>query len=201
MTKSRLWLQLFLVVVLVAIIGTHFSSLWNDREHFFEQASQLPIAVAGRDQALMLNGIVATTGESILGKSKIPDIDGNILLIPSKSSGETRVKGKLVVQGQLCFSDGSCFGSRAELKGDKGEKGDQGLPGAKGEKGDTGERGLPGVPGAPGAKGDKGDRGDRGLQGERGLQGVQGAQGVAGPMGPRGPQGERGATGYSMWRR
>lgn len=197
MKTHTLWLQLVLVTVLVAIIGTHFSTLWSTREHFFAEGS--PMGIAGEDQTVLMNGIIATTGESTLGKSKIPDVFGNILLIPN-GNGVTKVSGKLIVDGQLCFRDGNCFGSKAELKGDKGDRGDRGLPGVKGDTGATGPVGPQGPAGPAGGKGDKGDKGDRG---ERGLQGANGIglTGPQGPAGPRGPQGDRGPAGFSTFRR
>lgn len=190
MKKYIIWLQLILVTVLVAIIGTHFSTMWDAREHFFEQDAPKPEGIAGSDEVLLLNSnIVSTKRGNIFGKSQLPDVDGNIRLIPDVG-GKTIVKGKLIIDGQLCFNDGACFGSLQEVKGqkgDKGERGDRGLPGV------AGANGMQGPQGPPGPKGDKGEPGERGLPGANGV-GIPGPQGPQGPKGDKGDQGEQGTS-------
>ncbi len=168
-----LWLQLLFAIIVIAIIGTHFSNILTVREHFFEDVlNQNPIGVAGKDQTLLLNGIVSTTGENNLGKSKLPDIDGNIQLTPN-NGGKTMVNGTFVVNGQICFSDG-CVKTRAELQG------------RNGQDGRPGKDGLPGAPGAPGKNAVNGLNGRDGLPGKDGLPGAPGAPGKNGAPGRNG---------------
>lgn len=166
MKKYTLWLQLILVTVLVAIIGTHFSNMWNTREHFFEgEDTNNTSGVAGNDQVLLVNGIVSTKGNNTFGKSQLPDVDGNIRLIPG-TGGQTIVKGKLVVDGQLCFSDG-CITTKGELKGETGDTGPTGPQGQAGPRGPPGDKGETGARGSAGPQGPQGPKGDMGPQGPR----------------------------------
>ena len=96
-------LSLTVIIIFIAIVGTYVN--YHRQQELFVEDTNLT-GVIGSDGNLKVNGnITATSGRNIFGQSKIPDVDGNIILKPSRN---------VTVEGQLCIGDSTkCFSSRS----------------------------------------------------------------------------------------
>lgn len=96
---NNLILQLFFVILVVAVIATHVRAL--QKNELFENI----LGIVGSDENLKVTGkIMAISGNHQLGNSKIPDEQGDIHLTPTKNNNSIYMNGKTTFNNPICFT-------------------------------------------------------------------------------------------------
>jgi hypothetical protein len=111
----NLILQLFFVILVVAVIATHVRII--QKNELFQNTESSIQGVVGSDENLKVTGkIMATSVDHQLGKSKIPDEKGDIHLNPHLANNSIFLNGKTTINNKLCFkqinNDEKCFDTK-----------------------------------------------------------------------------------------
>jgi hypothetical protein len=213
--RSRVWLPVFLFVVLAALLFLAGKKLLPCELHVDQAKIEGGrMAIAGRVGRPNATVIV---GSNALQSGPEGGFEEHALDIPPTCIVRVRYAAEMFEKAFANCDPKSVAGPPGPPgpkgengdsgpvgpPGARGEKGDQGPPGPKGEKGDTGSvgpsgaKGEKGDQGPPGPKGEKGDTGSAGPPGTKGEQGDRGPIGPRGVAGIRGPRGQRGFSGQS----
>ncbi len=120
MNNKKLYYIISLVffIIGIVVIGVHVNSY--RQAEYYANASNM-IGQTGSDQSLKITGrLSAGNNDNLLGRSRIPDSAGNIVLQPTtvtnniKLQGNTSVAGEFTVNDKICIQQGSnknCFTS------------------------------------------------------------------------------------------
>lgn len=175
-------------------------------------AERVPPRLAGRDNHLLLRGVVAIVLVGLLAlvaafflqrsaaREQDADQDRTIASLADRSDDNARAAQELAAQVRELGGVPRVVAPTPGERGPRGEIGETGMPGPQGEPGPSGIPGIPGQPGPAGPSGPGGANGEDGTPGADGASGEPGPagpQGEPGPAGPQGPQGEPGVPGQN----
>lgn len=105
-------ISLVLFIIGIVVIGVHVNNY--RKKEYYADASNM-IGQAGGDQSLKVEGrIDATNNNNALGRSFIPNAEGDIVLQPSNITNNIRLQGNTRVAGDLGVAGNVCFGTNTQ---------------------------------------------------------------------------------------